>query len=151
MFDQPVIQKWGIFYQAKDHAQAKILVQMLEKVLQAFDYQAKPMAMFPVQGANLEIWRQEIAQKIKNDVQVVILLIPGNLGNSQLYHDLKKLMLTEIPIISQVVLTGTINYGKNLRAIVSKLLAQICAKIGGIPWVIDDMPFTDKKTMVCGL
>jgi len=30
---------------------------MLEKVLQAFDYQAKPMAMFPVQGANLEIWR----------------------------------------------------------------------------------------------
>ena len=95
----------------------------LEKVLQAFDYQAKPMAMFPVQGANLEIWRQEIAAKVKSDVQVVILLIPGNLGNSQLYHDLKKLMLTEIPIISQVVLTGTVNYGKNLRAIVSKILA----------------------------
>ena len=33
---------------------------MLEKVLQHFDYQAKPMAMFPVQGSNLEIWRQEL-------------------------------------------------------------------------------------------
>jgi aubergine len=130
MFDQPVIQKWGIFYQSKDHSQAKTLVSTLEKVLQQFDYQAKPMAMFPVQGNNLEIWRQEIISKVRADVQVVILLIPGNHGNSQLYHDLKKLML---------------------RAIVSKLLAQICAKIGGIPWTIEDLPFSDRRTMVCGL
>lgn len=33
MFDQPVIQKWGIFYQAKDYAQAKNLVMHMEKVL----------------------------------------------------------------------------------------------------------------------
>jgi hypothetical protein len=58
------------------------------------------MAMFPVQGANLEIWRQEIGTKVKSDVQVVILLIPGNMGNSQLYHDLKKLMLEVVPVIS---------------------------------------------------
>lgn len=61
------------------------------------------------------------------------------------------MMLQEIPIISQVVLTGTVNYGKNLRAIVSKIVAQICSKIGGIPWVVDEMPYCDKKTMVCGM
>ena len=38
MFDQPVIQKWGIFYQSKDHAQAKTLVMHIEKCLQAYDY-----------------------------------------------------------------------------------------------------------------
>jgi len=107
--------------------------------------------MFPVQGANLEIWKQEILQKVKTDVQIVILLIPGNRGRSQLYHDLKKLMLEEIPVISQVVLTGTVNYGSNLKAIVSKIVAQMCAKIGGIPWAVDAMPFMDKKTMICGL
>lgn len=73
------------------------------------------------------------------------------MGNSQLYHDLKKLMLQEIPIISQVVLTGTVNYVKNLRAVVAKIVGQICAKIGGIPWVVDEMPYCNKKTMVCGL
>ena len=53
--------------------------------------------------------------------------------------------------MSQAILTSTINYGKNLRVIVSKIVAQICAKIGGIPWVIDNMPYMDKRTMVCGL
>lgn len=151
LFDQPVIQKWGIFYQARDHQQAKTLVQMLEKVLLAFDYQAKPMAMFPVQGSNLEIWRQEIIQRVRADVQVVILLLPGRQGRSDLYPDLKRLLTQEIPIVSQAILTSTINYGKNLRVIVSKIVAQICAKIGGIPWVIDNMPYMDKRTMVCGL
>ena len=81
----------------------------------------------------------------------MILLIPGNRGRSQLYHDLKKLLLEDIPVISQVVLTGTINYAHNLKAIVSKILAQICAKIGGVPWAVDHLPFTEKKTMFCGL
>ena len=125
---------------------------MLEKVLLQFDYQAKPMAMFPVQGSNLEIWRQEICAKVRKDVQVVILLLPGRQGvGSDLYPDLKKLLTAEIPIVSQAILTSTINYGKNLRAIVCKLVAQICAKIGGIPWVIEDLPFMDKRTMICGL
>ena len=96
---------------------------MLEKVLLQFDYQAKPMAMFPVQGSNLEIWRQELILKVRADVQVVILLLPGNRGHSDLYHDLKKMLTEEIPITSQAVLTGTINYGRNLRLIVSKLVA----------------------------
>lgn len=33
LFDQPIIQRWGIFYQSRDHQQAKTLVHMLEKVL----------------------------------------------------------------------------------------------------------------------
>lgn len=48
-------------------------------------------------------------------------------------------------------MTSTINYGKNLRAIVCKLVAQMCAKIGGIPWTVDDLPFFNERTMVCGL
>lgn len=38
-----------------------------------------------------------------------------------------------------------------MRHIVCKLVAQICAKIGGIPWIVEDMPFMDKRTMICGL
>ena len=82
------------------------------------------MAMFPVQGSNLEIWRQELILKVRADVQVVILLLPGRQGvGSDLYHDLKKMLTEEIPITSQAILTSTVNYGRNLRLIVSKLVA----------------------------
>jgi aubergine-like protein len=78
-------------------------------------------------------------------------LLPGGKDGSDLYPDLKRLLLEEIPIISQIVLTGTINYGKNLKTIVSKIIAQICAKIGGVPWVVDGMPLFDKPTMIVGM
>ena len=95
----------------------------MEKVLLHNDYQAKPMAMFPVQGSNVEIWRYELVGRIRSDVQVVILLLPGKQGQSDLYPDLKRLLTQEIPTVSQAILTTTINYGKNLRLIVSKIVA----------------------------
>ena len=59
--------------------------------------------------------------------------------------------MTEFPVPSQVVLCNTIAKGKNLRSIVNKILIQINAKIGGIPWTVDNLPFMDKPTMVCGM
>ncbi len=59
---------------------------MMEKILMKLDYQAKPMAMFPIQGNNIQIWTQEIKEKLikkgTTNVQVIILLIPGKKGKS---------------------------------------------------------------------
>ena len=55
-----------------------------------------------------------------------------------------------MPVPSQVVLHNTIAKGKNIRSIVNKILIQMNAKLGGQPWAISDMPFTDKPTMVVG-
>ena len=57
----------------------------------------------------------------------------------------------ECPIPSQVVLTSTIQAGKNLRSIVNKILIQICAKVGGTPWSVSDIPFMNEPTMICGI
>ncbi len=38
-----------------------------------------------------------------------------------------------------------------MKFIISNLLLQLSAKIGGEPWVIDKMPFTYQPTMICGL
>ena len=44
------------------------------------------MAMFPIQGNNIEIWTEEIKSKLlkkgSSNVQVIILLIPGRNGKS---------------------------------------------------------------------
>jgi aubergine-like protein len=68
---------------------------------------------------------------------MVVLLLPGQKGKCTLYDDVKKFLLTEFPVPSQVVLVGTIAKGKNLRSIVSKVLIQMNAKVGGIPWAVD--------------
>jgi len=82
---------------------------------------------------------------------MVVLLLPGAKGKSQLYDDIKRFLLTEYPIPSQVVLSQTIQRGKNLRSIISKVLIQMNAKLGGIPWAVDNLPLMDKPTMICGL
>jgi aubergine-like protein len=60
-------------------------------------------------------------------------------------------LLEEFPVPSQVVLVGTIQKGKNLRSIVSKVLIQMNAKVGGTPWAVDNLPFMTEPTMICGM
>ena len=55
-----------------------------------------------------------------------------------------------MPVPSQVVLHNTISRGKNLRSIVNKILIQMNAKLGGQPWAVSQMPFTNQPTMVVG-
>ena len=123
----------------------------MEKTIQQFGYQAKQMASFMIKGYNIEMWKETLQAKLlENSVEAVILLLPGSQGRCPLYDEIKKFLLTEIPVVSQVVLVGTIRAGKNVRSIVSKVMIQICAKIGGIPWTIDEMPLLDRPSMVCG-
>jgi len=96
-------------------------------------------------------WIRELKSKMNPNIQAVVLLIPGQKGRNPLYDDIKRFLLVEFPVPSQVVLCNTISKGKNLRSIVNKILIQINAKIGGIPWTVDNLPFMDKPTMVCGM
>lgn len=84
-------------------------------------------------------------------MQAVVLLLPGQKGKCTLYDDVKRYLLTDFPVPSQAVLTGTIQRGKNVRSIVNKILIQINAKIGGIPWAVDNLPLLTRPTMICGM
>jgi aubergine-like protein len=151
MFDQPKIERWGIFYQERDLPSCKEFIFNMEKTVQQFGYPAKAMASFAVKGHSIDMWKDLLRQKVNDKVDAVVLLLPGSKGRCVLYNEIKKFLLEEVPVISQVVLVGTIRAGKNVRSIVSKVLIQICAKIGGVPWKVDDMPLLDKPAMVCGL
>lgn len=73
-------------------------------------------------GMRVDAWVRELQNQLNDGVQMVVLLLPGQKGRCNLYDDVKKFLLTEFPIPSQVVLTATIQRGKNLRSIVSKVL-----------------------------
>jgi len=53
---------------------------------------------------------------------MVVLILPGQKGKCTLYDDVKRFLLESYPIPSQVILTATIQRGKNLRSIISKVL-----------------------------
>ena len=118
---------------------------------ETFNYEVRKPREFAMRSNRFEEWEREIRGSINTTVQAVVLLLPGQKGKAPLYDDLKRLLIKEIPVPSQVVICNTIAKGKNVRSICNKILIQICAKIGGEPWAINQMPFMNKPTMICGM
>jgi aubergine len=83
-------------------------------------------------------------------VTAIVLILQGNKNGAPHYEGIKKLLMTERPVPSQVILSNTISRGKNLRSICNKILIQINAKIGGEPWALSDMPLMNKPCMIIG-
>lgn len=98
----------------------------MDQCLQQFGYEQTTPTVFPVRGGmNAEAWKKEIKAKLNDGVQAVVLLLPGAKGRNNLYDEIKRFLLQEYPIPSQVVLCNTIQRGKNLRSIVNKVRLQI--------------------------
>ena len=152
MFTQPALKTWGIFHGDRDAQVANQFKSTLKQCLDQVGYESSDPAVHAVRpGMRSDAWIKVLKEKLNDGVQMVVLLIPGQKGKSQLYDDLKRFLLTEYPIPSQVVLANTIARGKNIRSIVSKILIQMNAKLGGIPWTVDKLPLMDQPTMICGL
>ena len=102
-------------------------------------------------GMRVDAWIKALKEQLNEGVQMVVLILPGQKGKCNLYDDVKRFLLTEFPIPSQVILTSTIQRGKNLRSIISKVLIQMNAKLGGTPWAVDKLPFMTEPVMICGM
>lgn len=83
--------------------------------------------------------------------QIVFCILQGPKGKGFNYNEIKRYLLQEKGIPSQMILLNTISKGKNLRSIINKVLMQMCAKVGGEPWAIDKMPFIDVPTCVVSI
>jgi aubergine-like protein len=152
MFSQPQIKIWGIFYCARDEKIAKKFVDWIGKSIKTFNYSSisRP-ALFPVESTRYSDWETVLKKNLNPKVECVVLLLPGKKIGNPLYKDVKELLISQIPVPSQVVLNNTIDKGKNTISICNKILIQICAKVGGVPWTISDIPTVNDGTMICGL
>ncbi len=50
-----------------------------------------------------------------------------------------------------MILTSTLAKDKGLRSVINKLVVQVGAKLGMVPWSIDNVPLNDKPTMLMGI
>jgi len=152
MYSQPSLKSLKIFYSSNDDLAFKSFMDNLILAKQSFHYDIEKPTDIRIVGNQYSNWEKAIIQNldIEKDT-VIVLIIPGQRGKGPLYSSLKKLLITKFPIPSQIILSGTITRGKNLRSIVNKILIQICTKVGGEPWAIDNLPCTNKPTMLCGV
>lgn len=149
MYFQPEISKWGIFCPSKEKQICETFLNTLKQCVETYKYPMKQPKIFYIDGIKFEDWSSEL-RKLDTTVQALIFLLPGMKKNGKFYTEIKEILLKDIPIPSQVVLLKTIQAQKGLRSICNKILVQICAKIGGVPWTINHMPFNDKPTMIVG-
>lgn len=126
-------------------------METMEKCFQQINYPVSQPRLFPIRSNRYPEWENALKSNLNSKVQAIVCILPGMKGKAPLYDDLKKLMLKDLPVPSQVVLANTISRGKNLRSICSKILIQICAKIGGEPWAMSQLPFFNAPAMVCGI
>ena len=150
MYCQVPLDTWGIFFEQYNQKDAEAFKNEIQKCFQQFKYQAKEPRMFKVQGRGFQGWKQELESQLRPGVRAVVLICSGQKGKCAIYDQVKSLLITKLPVPSQVILGSTISKGKNLRSICNKILIQINAKIGGEPWAVSHMPFLDKPTMIVG-
>ena len=131
MFTQPQLRKWAVYVSKKDREVCNKFLSTLQECISSFSYpMQKPKIVF-VEGNSIDDWINEF-RILDSSVQMVILVLKGSKKAAPYYKDLKhNLILKGIP--SQVILAKTLS-GNRIKSIVFKLLIQICAKVGGIPW-----------------
>jgi len=126
-FKVPIeMSKWCIIYGKFNKKEADIFMSTAKDAMQQLQIKATPPALFEVEGNDRDFssWKRTIDNKINPGVQGCLFILQGKKNAAPLYKDIKKYMLCNVPVASQIVLAQTISAGKNLRSIVNKILMQ---------------------------
>jgi aubergine-like protein len=153
LMDMPKLNKWAIFYPRRFKKEAESLMKELQNCLRDFKYPCNPPRRVEIENDRADTWCQSIDDTLKDhpDTSCAIFIIQGKKKASPVYHELKKKLVEEVPIPSQMILADTLSRGKGIRSIANKLFIQCNAKFGGTPWGFDKLPLCDKPTMFCGI
>jgi aubergine-like protein len=145
------IKKLVIFFPSDGRKSLEIFKQTSQQCLG--DMKMKVGEIIDVEIKNFrkeDEWLEMSERYIDQSVQCAIYILNGPKKAGFNYGVLKRTMLQSLPVPSQMILSKTLQ-GKNLRSIVYRIWIQINAKLGGVPWGIDNLPFSENPTMVIGI
>ena len=152
MFSQPKLDKWGIFFCENDRKLVEqALMTTLAQVIKTYNVQSDKPALFGVKTDKWTDWDSMLRGNLNPSIKMIVCILPGARGKARLYDDLKRLTFSSLPVPSQVILNATLKKDKGLRSVINKVIMQINAKVGGVPWAIQGLPLSDAPTMVIGI
>lgn len=153
LMDMPQLNKWAIFYPRRFKKETEALMRDLQNCLRDFRYPCSPPKRVELDNDRVETFKNAIDSTLKGQegISCAIFVIQGKKKASPVYHDLKKVLVEDVPVPSQMILADTLSRGKGIRSIANKLFIQCNAKFGGTPWGFDRLPMCDVPTMFCGI
>lgn len=145
-------QELIIFYPSEHLNEFKSFFDLTKTIFQQFAIPCEKLRQVEVQNMrNFGNVKSLIEANLKPGVTACIWILPGPKKAGVQYDNIKRLLVNHIPVPSQMIIARTIGANKNLRSIITKLYVQLCAKIGGVPWAINQLPFAESPTMVVGV
>lgn len=152
MLNQVKLKTILVFYPKMQSREFNQFANTFEKCLGEFQIQYQSLEAVQVPDfRRFDAVRDLCKRKLSPKVSGCIFILPGRKNQGLHYDSIKKLLINQLPVPSQMILGSTISRGKNLRSIINKMLIQFQAKVGGTPWAMDQMPFTEAPTMVVGI
>lgn len=142
------LQNWLLVYVKRANSEeARKFEEMLMQVSRPTGITVSPSRRIELENDRTTTFIEEIQKALKGGTyQIVVIILPSLLGDR--YAAVKKLLCVSIPIPSQVIQGKTLRNDAKNRSIVTKIILQMNAKMGGSLWSLK-IPL--KKTMICGI
>ena len=150
MYEDKKLSKWMIIGLKKETKTINLFADTFEKCWKNYEFEVNPPKMV-FSGNDKELYEE--IERIPNPetVNMIVVVVSGPKLNNQTYNKIKELTFNKWQIPTQFINPQTFAKGKGIQSIVNRILMQINSKIGGAPWGISDLPFSDKPMMVMGL
>ena len=83
-----------------------------------------------------------------------MILMPDDLNSNTFYKKIKEIITFNLGIPCQVLLSETLSKFESnqmMSVLLKRLIAQMGAKLGGAPWYLKDLPFSNRPSAVLGI
>ena len=114
MFEMPPLENWMIFALDQDKNLVQNFIRTLKDSVTTFNIFTREPKVVLIKSRSYAEWDEVIREQLTPKCIAAILIIPGRKGfGNHLYEDLKKLLIQDIPVPSQMILAQTIDRAKN--------------------------------------
>ena len=116
---------------------------------QTYNFNINTKELIIENSRNWESWYNKLSHTLISLKPNLIFIILPALGRKGLFYDqLKTYLLNKEGIPSQIILEKTATKQNGLRSVFNKIIVQMCSKVGGSPWIIDNMPLRKDPLMI---
>lgn len=136
MFQQPPLENWAIITLESDLQYANKFISNLKDTVTTFNYFTKEPRLILVKTS--KEWLQTLKTEITPECQILICIV----SDASTVHQIEYLMAVELAVPCQILSTKIIKDAKHaLYTVCCRLMFKICAKVGGEPWAVAELPY----------
>lgn len=148
-YTQVNLENWIVIYPSKFEGTVNNFLDVMRKLANSLDYVIKKPEFKPLNSDSKDAYVKALNTIVEGDddkIDMIMFILPNN--DTDRYKAIKKRCCVDRALLSQVVtirnITPKAGKENQLRSVASKILIQMNAKMGGIPWNFN-CPIKGKK------